>query len=44
MIESQKSVYSTGRRKEAVARVWLQPGNGKIAINKRTLEDYFGRA
>jgi small subunit ribosomal protein S9 len=43
MIDAQKSFYATGRRKEAVARVWLQPGNGKIAINKRSLEDYFGR-
>ena len=43
MIDAQKSVYATGRRKEAVARVWLQPGNGKIAINTRSLEDYFGR-
>ena len=43
MIDAQKSVYSTGRRKEAVARVWLQPGNGKISINTRSLEDYFGR-
>jgi len=38
-----KAVYATGRRKQAVARVWLQPGTGKIAINNRTLEDYFGR-
>jgi small subunit ribosomal protein S9 len=36
-------IYATGRRKEAVARVWIAPGNGKIAINKRTLEEYFGR-
>jgi small subunit ribosomal protein S9 len=43
MIDSQKSFYATGRRKEAVARVWLQPGAGKVAINQRTLEDYFGR-
>ena len=43
MIDSQKSFYATGRRKEAVARVWLQPGGGKIAINQRSLEDYFGR-
>ena len=42
-IDVQKSFYATGRRKEAVARVWLQPGNGKIAINTRSLEDYFGR-
>jgi small subunit ribosomal protein S9 len=43
MIDADKSFYATGRRKEAVARVWLQPGNGKIQINSRTLEDYFGR-
>ena len=39
----KNSFYATGRRKHAVARVWLQPGNGKIAINTRSLEDYFGR-
>src|SRR4029453_14531315 len=38
-----KAIYATGRRKHAVARVWLQPGSGKIAINNRSLEDYFGR-
>ncbi len=43
MIDAEKSTYATGRRKEAVARVWLQPGNGKIAINARSLEEYFGR-
>jgi small subunit ribosomal protein S9 len=43
MIDPQKSIYATGRRKHAVARVWLQPGNGKISINERTLEGYFGR-
>ena len=43
MIDSQKSFYATGRRKEAVARLWIQPGEGKIAINQRSLEDYFGR-
>lgn len=35
--------YGTGRRKEAVARVWLSPGNGKITINKRDIDVYFGR-
>ncbi len=34
-------VQSTGRRKQAVARVRLRPGEGKITVNKRTLEDYF---
>jgi len=43
MPEKQTNFYATGRRKEAVARVWLQPGDGKYAINNRTLEDYFGR-
>jgi small subunit ribosomal protein S9 len=43
MIDKEKSFYATGRRKEAVARVWLQPGSGKIEINTRSLEDYFGR-
>ena len=43
MPDPSKSTYATGRRKEAVARVWLQPGNGKVAINRRSLEEYFGR-
>ena len=43
MIDSDKSTYATGRRKEAVARVWLQAGSGKIEINTRSLEEYFGR-
>lgn len=34
---------SAGRRKTAVARVRLKPGNGRITINGRTLEEYFGR-
>jgi small subunit ribosomal protein S9 len=43
MPDPQKSIYATGRRKHAVARVWMQPGSGKIEINSRSLEDYFGR-
>ena len=43
MPDPSKSTYATGRRKHAVARVWMQPGNGKVDINRRTLEDYFGR-
>jgi small subunit ribosomal protein S9 len=43
MPDVSKATYSTGRRKHAVARVWMQPGSGKVAINKRSLEDYFGR-
>jgi len=36
------SYYGTGRRKSSVARVYLVPGNGKITINKRDIDDYFG--
>ena len=43
MPDVSKATYATGRRKHAVARVWLQPGSGKIAINDRSLEQYFGR-
>ena len=35
--------YGTGRRKSAVARVYATSGTGKIIINKKALEDYFGR-
>lgn len=34
--------YGTGRRKSSVARVYLTPGNGKITVNKRDIEEYFG--
>ncbi len=34
--------YGTGRRKKSVARVYLFPGDGKITINKRDIDDYFG--
>jgi len=34
--------YGTGRRKSSVARVYLLPGTGKITINKRDMDDYFG--
>jgi len=35
--------YATGRRKDAVARVWLKPGSGKIVVNGREQETYFAR-
>jgi small subunit ribosomal protein S9 len=45
MVQVEKNAfYSTGRRKRAVARVWMMPGSGKIAINRREIDDYFGRA
>ena len=34
-------VYSTGRRKESIAKVWLSSGSGNIIINKKKIEDYF---
>ncbi len=40
---SQTKSYGTGRRKSSIARVWLIPGKGSIKINKRTLDNYFGR-
>ncbi len=35
--------YATGRRKTAIARVWITPGEGKFTINDRSDEDYFSR-
>lgn len=35
--------YGTGRRKNAVARVWILPGNGAVKINNRELDEYFGK-
>ena len=40
----KNAFYSTGRRKHAVARVWMMPGSGKISINRRDVDDNFGRA
>ena len=34
--------YGTGRRKSSIARVYLLPGTGKITVNKRDIDDYFG--
>jgi len=34
-------VYSTGRRKESIAKVWVSNGSGNIVINKKKIEDYF---
>ena len=35
--------YGTGRRKNAIAKVWVKPGEGNIEVNKKSLEDYFGK-
>ncbi len=39
----EKRYYATGKRKTAVARVWLKPGTGKITVNKRPLDEYITR-
>lgn len=42
MYESKPYYYGTGRRKHSVARVRVYPGSGKITINNRDIDDYFG--
>jgi small subunit ribosomal protein S9 len=42
-LDKQGRAYATGRRKDAVARVWLKPGTGKIVVNGREQEVYFAR-
>ena len=42
-IDPQGRTYSTGKRKDAVARVWIKPGTGQITVNKRQVEVYFAR-
>lgn len=37
------SIYATGKRKTAVARVWIQPGEGRIVVNDVPADDYFER-
>jgi small subunit ribosomal protein S9 len=43
MRDAQGRAYATGRRKNAVARVWIKPGNGKITVNGRDVKIYFAR-
>ena len=43
MAEELVQWYGTGRRKSSTARVWMRPGDGKITINKRPIDEYFGR-
>ena len=42
MAEELVPWYGTGRRKSSTAPVWLRPGDGKITINKRPIDEYFG--
>ncbi len=39
----QDRFYATGKRKNAIARVWLTPGTGKIVVNKMDADEYFGQ-
>lgn len=43
MAASVSRYYATGKRKNSIARVWLVPGSGKITINDRPMDKYFGR-
>ena len=40
---AQELIHAVGKRKTAVARIWMKPGSGKITINKRPMEEYFTR-
>jgi small subunit ribosomal protein S9 len=42
-IDEQGRSYGTGRRKDAVARVWIRPGSGRFTVNGKTSDDYFAR-
>ena len=42
-IDKQGRAYATGKRKDAVARVWIKPGSGKVTVNTREVEVYFAR-
>ena len=42
-IDKQGRAYATGKRKDAVARVWVKPGTGKVTVNTREVEVYFAR-
>ncbi len=38
---AEKTFYATGKRKSSIARIWMRPGNGKITVNDRELDNYF---
>ncbi len=40
---AEQKYYATGKRKTSVARVWVKPGSGNIIVNKRSIDEYFGR-
>ncbi len=42
-MEVEEKYYATGKRKESIAKVWLERGEGNISVNKRDLKEYFRR-
>jgi len=42
-LDKQGRAYATGKRKNAVARVWIKPGSGRITVNTKELETFFAR-
>ena len=42
-LDAQGRAYATGKRKDAIARVWIKPGSGKIIVNGKDVTEYFGR-
>jgi len=42
-LDAQGRAYATGKRKNAVARVWIKPGSGRVSVNGRDIEVYFAR-
>ena len=43
MENAEEKFYATGKRKEAIAKVWIQPGSGKITVNSKEVREYFMR-
>ena len=42
-LDDQGRAYATGKRKDAIARVWVKPGSGKITVNGKEFKEYFAR-
>ena len=42
-LDAHGRAYATGKRKNAIARVWVKPGSGRITVNKKEFDKYFGR-
>ena len=42
-LDSHGRAYATGKRKDAIARVWIRPGSGKITVNGKEMKEYFAR-